>query len=65
MPPPQVRIAACRTLRAFCSTMQASYCDTNSGYLAAGVIIHMDDSNTDVQVRGEGHAPKRWAPQLF
>lgn len=46
----QVRIAGCAALQAFCSTMQVNYCETNSGYLAAGVIIHMDDADTAVQV---------------
>jgi hypothetical protein len=31
--------------------MGLDYCETNSGYLAAGVVIHMDDSELNVQVR--------------
>lgn len=49
---PQVRIAACRALVAFGATLQRDYCETNAGYLAAGVVIHMDDADTAVQVRG-------------
>eukprot|EP00798_Chlamydomonas_sp_ICE-L_P021006 gene21006-27865_t len=45
----QIRIAVCSTLVAFCTTMSPSYCDTNSGYLAQGVVIHMDDSDAGVQ----------------
>lgn len=44
----QVRIAACSALVAFVSSAGPSYCPTNSGYLAAGVILHMDDSDTHV-----------------
>ncbi len=45
-----VRVAACRALVAFVSGAGgAAYCNTNSGYLAAGVIIHMDDSDARVQ----------------
>jgi dynein assembly factor 5 len=44
-----VRVAACGALRALAATLPADYCDTNSGYLAAGVIIHMDDSDGAVQ----------------
>lgn len=45
-----VRVATCRALVAFVSGPGgAAYCDTNSGYLAAGVIIHMDDSDPRVQ----------------
>jgi len=32
--------------------MQPDYCETNAGYLAAGVVIHMDDPEMSVQVRG-------------
>jgi hypothetical protein len=35
--------------------MQPDYCETNSGYLAAGVVIHMDDSENSVQVRQTGN----------
>lgn len=45
----QVRVAACAALRTFAATLPANYCDTNSGYLAAGVVIHMDDSDAAVQ----------------
>ncbi len=45
----QVRVSACSALRAFCTSMPSSYCDTNSAYLVQGVVIHMDDSNSDVQ----------------
>jgi len=45
----QVRIAACAALVAFCTTMAPSYCDTNTAYLAAAVIIHMDDSEVAIQ----------------
>uniref|UniRef100_A0A7S3R359 Stalled ribosome sensor GCN1-like HEAT repeats region domain-containing protein n=1 Tax=Dunaliella tertiolecta TaxID=3047 RepID=A0A7S3R359_DUNTE len=45
----QVRVAACKALAVFCTTMNADYCETNSGYLAAGVVIHMDDSEMSVQ----------------
>lgn len=44
-----VRIAVCSALCAFAQTMPPDYCDTNTGYLAAGVIIHMDDSDVSVQ----------------
>ncbi|KAG1655968.1 hypothetical protein FOA52_009395 [Chlamydomonas sp. UWO 241] len=44
-----VRVGACGALTAFCTTMPATYCDTNSGYLAAGVVVHMDDSAPEVQ----------------
>lgn len=29
--------------------MQPSYCSTNSAYVVQGVLIHMDDSNAEVQ----------------
>ncbi len=45
-----VRCAACRALCAFVRSAGSSYCDTNSGYLVAGVVIHMDDSDPAVQV---------------
>jgi hypothetical protein len=45
----QVRIAACGALVAFVTSAGASYCPTNSGYLAAGVAVHMDDTNPAVQ----------------
>jgi hypothetical protein len=44
----QVRIAACAALVAFAQSSGSSYCATNSGYLAAGVVLHMDDSDTQV-----------------
>lgn len=44
-----IRIACCRALCAFVRSAGPSYCDTNSGYLAAGVVIHMDDSDVAVQ----------------
>jgi hypothetical protein len=44
----QVRIAACAALVAFVQSAGSSYCATNSGYLAAGVVLHMDDSDTQV-----------------
>lgn len=44
-----VRVAACATLVAFARTMQTDYCDTNTGYLASAVVIHMDDSDLTVQ----------------
>lgn len=44
----QVRIAACGALESFARSLDASYCDTNSGYLAAGLLIHMDDGDTAV-----------------
>lgn len=34
---------------AFCTTLGPDYCETNAGYLAAGAIIHMDDSDQSVQ----------------
>lgn len=44
----QVRVAACAALVAFVQAAGSGYCDTNSGYLAAGVVLHMDDSDTQV-----------------
>eukprot|EP00878_Enallax_costatus_P023694 GHUV01025226.1.p1 GENE.GHUV01025226.1~~GHUV01025226.1.p1 ORF type:complete len:348 (+),score=153.00 GHUV01025226.1:1-1044(+) len=44
----KVRIAACAALVAFIQSAGSSYCSTNSGYLAAGVILHMDDGEQDV-----------------
>lgn len=44
----QVRIAACAALVAFVQCAGSSYCATNSGYLAAGVVLHMDDSDPQV-----------------
>eukprot|EP00775_Hariotina_reticulata_P004966 gene4966-5207_t len=44
----KVRIAACATLVAFVESAGSSYCSTNSGYLAAGVAIHMDDGDAQV-----------------
>jgi hypothetical protein len=44
----QVRIAACAALVAFVRSAGSSYCVTNSGYLAAGVVVHMDDTDTQV-----------------
>lgn len=48
MLPFQVRMAACAALVAFVQSAGASYCSTNSGYLAAGVAIHMDDGDAQV-----------------
>lgn len=44
----QVRIAACAALVAFVRSAGSSYCSTNSGYLAAGVVLHMDDGDKQV-----------------
>ena len=44
-----MRIAACSALVAFVQGAGASYCNTNSGYLAAGVVLHMDDAQPAVQ----------------
>lgn len=44
----QVRVAACAALVAFVTSAGSSYCATNSGYLAAGVVLHMDDSDAAV-----------------
>ncbi len=44
----QVRIAACAALVAFVQSAGSSYCSTNSGYLAAGVVLHMDDGDQAV-----------------
>jgi len=44
----QVRVAACGALVAFVRSAGSSYCSTNSSYLAAGVVLHMDDSDTQV-----------------
>jgi hypothetical protein len=44
----QVRIAACAALVAFVASAGSSYCSTNSGYLAAGVVLHMDDGDQEV-----------------
>jgi hypothetical protein len=52
-----VRVAACGALRAFALTAGPSYCDTNSRYLVAGVVIHMDDSDPAVQVCTARRAP--------
>jgi len=48
MLPFQVRMAACVALVAFVQSAGSSYCSTNSGYLAAGVAIHMDDGDAQV-----------------
>ncbi len=45
----RVRLGACSALVALAAGTPADYCDTNSGYLAAGVVIHMDDSEAEVQ----------------
>jgi hypothetical protein len=45
----QVRIAACSALVAFVQGAGGNYCETNSGYLAAGVVLHMDDAQPGVQ----------------
>jgi hypothetical protein len=44
----QVRIAACAALVEFVRSAGSSYCATNSGYLAAGVVLHMDDGDQQV-----------------
>jgi hypothetical protein len=44
----QVRIATCAALVAFVRSAGSSYCSTNSGYLAAGVVLHMDDGDQEV-----------------
>ncbi|KAF6256970.1 armadillo-type protein [Scenedesmus sp. NREL 46B-D3] len=44
----KVRIAACAALVAFVRSAGSSYCSTNSGYLAAGVVLHMDDGDKQV-----------------
>lgn len=44
----QVRIAACAALVAFVRSAGSNYCSTNSGYLAAGVVLHMDDGDQAV-----------------
>lgn len=41
----QVRIAACAALGSFVESAGSGYCSTNSGYLAAGVVLHMDDGD--------------------
>ncbi len=45
-----VRLGAAAALRVWCDTLPAEYCETNAGYLAAGVAIHMDDADVGVQV---------------
>ncbi|WIA31178.1 hypothetical protein OEZ86_001183 [Tetradesmus obliquus] len=44
----KVRIAACAALVEFVRAAGSSYCATNSGYLAAGVVLHMDDGDQEV-----------------
>ncbi|KAF8068179.1 Dnaaf5 [Scenedesmus sp. PABB004] len=41
----KVRVAACASLVAFVRAAGPGYCATNAGYLAAGVVIHMDDGD--------------------
>lgn len=45
----QVRIMACDALVSFARSLPPFYCDNNSGYLAAGLVIHMDDADSAVQ----------------
>lgn len=46
----KVRIQTCVTLEALVDhCLTADYCDTNTGYLLKGVLIHMDDTNPKVQ----------------
>lgn len=42
-------MAACGALCAFVAAAGPGYCPTNASYLAAGVVIHMDDSDPAVQ----------------
>jgi hypothetical protein len=58
---PQVRIAACSALVAFVVSAGCSCCPTNSGYLAAGVMLHMDDSDTQVAQAACQVGGARWA----
>ncbi|WIA11175.1 hypothetical protein OEZ85_011306 [Tetradesmus obliquus] len=44
----KVRIAVCAALVDFVRSAGSSYCETNSGYLAAGVVLHMDDGDQEV-----------------
>ncbi|CAD7702584.1 unnamed protein product [Ostreobium quekettii] len=59
----RVRVAACGPLRAFVATMPPDYCSTNTGYLLAGMLIHMDDGEAGVREAVysvvEGAAAKR------
>lgn len=43
------RVAVAATLRAFCDEALPTYDDTNAGYLLAGMLVHMDDANPQVQ----------------
>lgn len=45
----QVRIAVCASLKAFVRTMPTNYCETNTSYLLAPMLIHMDDSLPEIQ----------------
>lgn len=45
----KVRMAACGSLRAFVQTLAPDYCDTNTSYFAAPILIHMDDSDSEIQ----------------
>ncbi len=39
----------CGTLEALVGCLGEDYCETNAGYLLKGVLIHMDDTNPEVQ----------------
>lgn len=45
----QVRVAVCESLKAFVHTMPTNYCETNTSYLVAPMLIHMDDSLPEIQ----------------
>ncbi|GMH41563.1 hypothetical protein BSKO_09473 [Bryopsis sp. KO-2023] len=45
----RVRIAVCQTLQAFVHTLPQDYCETNTGYFLAPMLIHMDDSESEIQ----------------
>lgn len=45
----KVRIAVCGSLRAFVQTIGPDYCDTNTSYFVAPILIHMDDSDPKIQ----------------
>lgn len=44
-----VRMGACAALVAFWEATPADYCDANSEYCAAGVVVHMDDPDARMQ----------------
>ena len=45
----EIRIAACDALSAFLAAAPADYCETNTGYLLTGFLVHMDDADPAVQ----------------